>query len=335
VEQIRLAKNGRETTRLGYGCSSIMGALGRRQSLRLLEAAFDVGIRHVDVAPMYGYGEAESCLGEFLERHRNAVTVTTKYGIAPPRRGGMLRAARRVVGPAVQPLMQRVPALKRRLARAAGAVASPASRSKFTADEARASLENSLRALRTEFIDVWLLHEAEAEDLGDEGLLRFLEDAVSQGKIGSFGVGSEGAKIPALLGERPAFCRVVQHEWSVFDAADPGGEAFHIHHRALTDNLRRLHEQLKRSPEMCGRWSERTGKDLSDREMLAALMLKASLVVHPETVVLVSSKNAAHIGDNVRVADDESLAEPARRLYELVQRDGVASAANLLPEERR
>ena len=335
MEQIRLAKNGRETTRLGYGCSSIMGALGRRDSLRLLEAAFDAGIRHFDVAPMYGYGEAESCLGEFLERHREAATVTTKYGIAPPKRGGLLRTARRVVGPAVGPIAKRVPALKQRLARAAGAVAAPASRSKFTAEEARASLEDSLRALRTRFIDVWLLHEAEAGDLGDEGLLRFLEDAVSQGKIGSFGVGSESAKIPALMRERPAFCRVVQHEWSVFDAADAVGEAFHIHHRALTDNLRRLHERLTGSPEMCRRWTEQTGEDLSDRETLAGVMLKASLVVHPETVVLVSSKDASHIGDNVRVADDARLKEPARRLYQLVQREGVASAANLLPEERR
>ena len=39
-------------------------------SLRLLEAAYDAGIRHFDVAPMYGYGEAESCLGEFRARHQ-------------------------------------------------------------------------------------------------------------------------------------------------------------------------------------------------------------------------------------------------------------------------
>lgn len=334
MERISLAKHGRETTRLGYGCSSIMGALGRRQSLRLLDAAWDAGIRHFDVAPMYGYGEAESCLGEFLERHRGVATVTTKYGIAPPKRGGLLRAARRVAGPAVQ----RVPALKRRLARAAGAVAAPASRSRFTAEEGRASLESSLRALRVESIDVWLLHEAAAEDLGDEGLLRFMEEAVSQGKIGSFGVGSESAKIPALLRERRPFCRVVQHEWSVFDSGDSteeSGEALHIHHRVLTDNLRRLHEQLRTDRGRCGHWSAEVGRDLSEREALAALMLKAALVVHPETLVLVSSKNAEHIGDNVRVADDASLVEPARRFYELVQREGVASAANLLPEERR
>jgi aryl-alcohol dehydrogenase-like predicted oxidoreductase len=323
VEQIRLASSGRETTRLGYGCSSIMGALGRLQSLRLLEAAYDAGIRHFDVAPMYGYGEAESCLGEFHARHDD-ITITTKYGIAPPRRGGMLRTARRVVGP----VLQRIPALKRRIARAAGAVAAPAEKSHFSSEEARASLENSLRALRTNFIDVWLLHEAEATDLTDDSLLDFLREAVAQKKIGSFGVGSDSAKLSALLRERKSYCRVVQHDWSVLDSPEPLSPAFHIHHRALTDRLHALHNDLTTDRQRCQRWSEATGRDLARREELAALMLKAALVLHPNTVLLVSSKNPAHIRENVRVAEDASLEAPARRLYDLVQREGLASAAN-------
>jgi aryl-alcohol dehydrogenase-like predicted oxidoreductase len=308
-----------------------MGALNRRQSLRLLDAAYDAGIRHFDVAPMYGYGEAESCLGEFLQRHRSDVTVTTKYGIAPPKRGGALRAARRVVGP----LVQRIPALKRRLARAAGAVAAPAEKSKFSADEARTSLENSLRLLQTNFIDVLLLHEAEAHDLSDDGLLQFLEDSVAQGRIGSFGVGSDSTKIPALLHERAAYCRVVQHDWSVLDAPEPTSTAFHIHHRALTDRLHTLHAALVSDPQRCRRWSEVTGRDLARREELASLMLKAALVLYPNTVLLVSSRNPAHIRENVRVAEDASLEGPARRLYDLVQREGLPSAANPLPEDGR
>jgi aryl-alcohol dehydrogenase-like predicted oxidoreductase len=323
VEQIRLASGGRETTRLGYGCSSIMGALGRRQSLRLLEAAYDAGIRHYDVAPMYGYGEAESCLGEFLAHH-NDVTVTTKYGIAPAKRGGLLRAARRVVGP----VLQRVPALKSRLARAAGAVTAPSQKSRFSADEARASLENSLRALRTNFIDIWLLHEAEAADLAEDSLLNFFHEAVAQKKIGSFGVGSDSAKLPALLRERPAYCQVVQHDWSVLDPLEPQSPAFHVHHRALTDRLHTLHNNLTADRQRCLRWSETTGRDLARREQLAALMLKAALVLYPDTILLVSSKNPAHIRENVRVAEDASLEAPARRLYDLVQREGLASAAN-------
>jgi D-threo-aldose 1-dehydrogenase len=330
VEKARLASSGRETTRLGYGCSSIMGALGHSQSLRLLEAAYDAGIRHFDVAPMYGYGEAESCLGEFRTGH-NDITITTKYGIAPPKRGGMLRAARRVVGP----MLQRVPALKRRVARAANAVAAPAEKSPFTTDAARASLENSLRALRTSFIDVWLLHEAEASDLTDESLLNFLHEAVAQKKIGSFGVGSESAKLPALLRERRTYCQVMQHDWSELDPLEPQGPAFHIHHRALTDRLHTLHKDLAADHERCNRWSEITGRDLARRDELAALMLKAALVLYPNTILLVSSKNPAHIKENVRVAEDASLETPARRLYDLVQREGLASAANQPPEDRR
>jgi diketogulonate reductase-like aldo/keto reductase len=278
---------------------------------------------------MYGYGEAEGCLGEFLEQHRDA-TVTTKYGIAPAKRGGLLRAARRVAGP----LVQRVPALKKRLQRAAGAVA-PSAKSRFSPEEARASLENSLRELRIGFIDVLLLHEAEAADLGDDNLLRFLEDAVAQGKIGSFGAGSDSAKLGALLRERPSYCRVLQHDWSVLHPAETSSDAFHIHHSALTGNLTSLDDRLKRDSGLCRRWSEETGVDLSRRERLAALMLKASLVLHRESIVLVSSKNTSHIGDNIHIEEDEKLAGPARRLYELVQREGVASAADLLPEESR
>jgi aryl-alcohol dehydrogenase-like predicted oxidoreductase len=272
---------------------------------------------------MYGYGEAESCLGELRSRY-NDITIATKYGIAPPKRGGVLRAARRVVGP----VLQRVPALKRRLVRAAGAVVAPAEKSRFSADEARISLENSLRALHTDFIDVWLLHEAEATDLTDDALLNFLHEAVDQKKIGSFGVGSDSAKLPALLRERSAYCQVVQHDWSVLDLLEPQGPAFHVHHRALTDHLRALHNDLTADRQRCNRWSGITGRDLARREELAALMLKAALVLYPDTILLVSSKNPAHIRENVHVAEDASLEAPARRLYDLVQREGLASAAN-------
>jgi hypothetical protein len=50
-------------------------------------------------------------------------------------------------------------------------------------------------------------------------------------------------------------------------------------------------------------------------------MLKAALVLNPGSVILVSSKNPVHIAANVRAAEDAALEAPARRLYELVQRD--------------
>jgi hypothetical protein len=103
----------------------------------------------------------------------------------------------------------------------------------------------------------------------------------------------------------------------------------------LTDRLQTLHAILTSDGERLRRWSDATGFDLARREHLAALMLKAALVLHPGTILLVSSKSPAHIRENVRVAEDASLAEPARRLYELVQREGLASAADQPVESRR
>jgi D-threo-aldose 1-dehydrogenase len=292
-----------------------MGAMGRKESVAMLEAAFDAGIRHFDVAPMYGFGQAESCVGEFLGRHRADVTVTTKYGIPPPKSQGLIGLARSLA----RPLVKALPGLKRGLSNVAGKAAQPAEQASFTPQQARESLERSLAELRTDRIDLWLLHEATAEDLRDDGLLRLLQDAVAAGKIGAFGVGSERAKVEELVAARPEYCETVQFEWSVMDAPVPPMKSFRIHHRALTDNFRGLHASLAQEKTRCAAWSRQVEADLADREVLAALMLKASLVENPESVILFSSKSPAHMAHNVTVAADETLEAPARRLYALVQ----------------
>jgi D-threo-aldose 1-dehydrogenase len=331
MEQIALGDTGRLTSRLGFGCSSLMGASGRRASLALLESAFDAGIRHFDVAPMYGYGEAESCLGEFLQRHRTEVTIATKYGIPPAKKSSVISLGRRIAGPIVKTF----PGLKQRLASAANAATHNPERATFTPTEAKASLERSLAALRADRIDLWLLHEASAADLDDDALLELLEDEVKKGTIGTFGVGSEAAKIPALLAKHPDYCRTLQYEWSVLDRSIDSssdiaaGEAtplsgrrhFRIHHRALTTNFRAVHRTLTHDKQLCQRWSASTHADLSNSGGLAGLMLKASLVMNPNSVVLFSSKNAMHIKANALIAQDKSLDEAALHLYELVQGD--------------
>jgi aryl-alcohol dehydrogenase-like predicted oxidoreductase len=315
MEQIELATTGRRTTRLGFGCSSLMGATSRGDSLKLLETAYDAGIRHFDVAPMYGYGHAEACVGEFLERHPGELTVTTKFGIAPPRYSTLLKAARRIAGP----IVRQVPSVKRKLAQAANAATRPAENPRFTASEAKASLDRSLRALRGAHIDLWLLHEAEAHDLTDDGLLALLESEVQHGTIGSFGVGTRANSIPALLAQRPAYCRTLQYEWSILAARIPTTQPFRIHHSALTNNFRALHKSLSSDQPLCRRWSESTNTDLSDADSLANLMLKAALVMNPTSIILVSSKNPHHIHANARIVADSTLEAPACQLYDLIQ----------------
>jgi aryl-alcohol dehydrogenase-like predicted oxidoreductase len=327
MEQIALGTSGRITTRLGFGCSNLMGATSRRDSLRLLEAAYDAGIRHFDVAPRYGYGEAESCLGEFLQHHPGQITITTKYGTLPPKKTALISLGRRIAGPIVKHL----PGLKHHLAKTANAATRNPTQPTFTAAEAQASLHRSLTALRTDHIDLWLLHEAAAHDLQDDSLLQLLQSEVKKGTIGGFGIGSSADKIPALLAKRPAYCRTLQYDWSIFSHPITTPEtSFRIHHRALTQNFRTLHAALTNNKPLCQRWSVSTNVDLTQPEVLANLLLKAALVQNPASIVLFSSKNPTHIQANVHTAANSMLDEPARQLYQLAQSEPNL-LQNLLP----
>ena len=114
MDTLVLGTTGRRTSRLGFGCTSLLSAGGRAKGLWLLEAAYDAGIRHFDTAPMYGEGESEDVLGEFLERHREDCTVTTKFGIPPRKAGFLVKLARR----GLRPVLASLPGLKRHLQRA-------------------------------------------------------------------------------------------------------------------------------------------------------------------------------------------------------------------------
>jgi aryl-alcohol dehydrogenase-like predicted oxidoreductase len=180
-----------------------------------------------------------------------------------------------------------------------------------------------LRALRTERIDLLLLHEATADDLredsGGEGLMRMLEDAVAAGTIGSFGVDGEREMVRTLAIKRPRYSRTMQFEWSVMDAPVPAMPGFRIHHRARTDNFAGFHAGLLEDRVRCAKWSETVGADLADGCVLASLMLKAALMENPESVILFSSKNPEHIRRNVETAGDAALEAPAKKLYGVVQ----------------
>jgi len=309
--------DGATTSQLGFGCSSLMGAMTRTESVRSLEAAFDAGIRHFDVAPMYGYGQAESCLGDLLARHPGQLTLTTKYGIPPARNQSILSLGRRLARPVVRLL----PGMKQRLTRAAGAISGAEPKSSFTPEQALTSLESSLRELRTDHIHLWLLHEVEADDLQGDSLQRTLEDAVRSGKVGAFGVASGRDKLPHLLEAHPALCQVAQFEWSILDPALPQTSYLRIHHRAISEPFARLRSALSSQPATRDRWSAALETDLSVPANLARLMLRAAVERNPESIILFSSKSPAHMRENVLLAGDPTLVGKAIRLHELTQQD--------------
>jgi len=312
MNEIRLPNCNLSVPRLGFGGASLVGGPSRSHSLKLLETAFDCGIRHFDVAPSYGLGSAEDVLGEFASHHRGEITITTKFGSARP-----LAWQRVVVQWArviLRPVVSRASALKRPLIRTFTnhTPAGP----KFEAAAMLRSLDISLRALRLERIDVFLLHEVGAGELTDE-LFLALERAEQDGKIGAWGIGSALQKLDRIADGPLTRARVLQFEWAPTTSLQskyPG--TLVIVHQAIAGMFAPLRALLKNEI-LCRSWSERVELDLTDRRELARMILAAALASNADGMVLFWSSNLDRVRANT-VALDAKYKEPGRRLLELI-----------------
>jgi hypothetical protein len=291
----------------------------------LLDAAFDAGITHFDTAPTYGDGTAEQCLGQFLERRRDEVTVATKYGLVAPQRTPAARV-RTSLRTAARPLVRAFPGLRGAAQRAAGQMGGGVSKVAFSDAEAKASLEASLRTLRTDHIDLFLMHGAAADDLSDRGLLGFLREAQTQNQIGSFGVGTEWEKVGAIAARCPEFSRVLQFEW--LPAGGPAAtESFRILHGAIAQGSAAFRHVTEHDEQRVKEWSDETDRDLSRPDVLSALLLRAALDDKPDSVVLFYSRHPERVLANAAVVDDDSLKAPAKRLLELLRQHSGGQAS--------
>jgi aryl-alcohol dehydrogenase-like predicted oxidoreductase len=169
------------TSALGFGCGSVMGRVGRRNSLRAMNAAWDGGITLFDNARSYGYGEAEGLLGEFLAGKRSQATIVTKFGILPARPAAWKRLAK----PIVRGVLSVLPQARQVVRQGLAAQSTPGH---FDVATLRSSLGESLRQLKTDYVDVLLLHEPPLEVLQQQELLRELESLVQAGKVRRVGV---------------------------------------------------------------------------------------------------------------------------------------------------
>ena len=83
-EHIEVGRTGLTTTRLGLGGASIGGLfrpVADADAIALVEHAWSIGVRSFDVAPLYGYGNAERRMGAALAaRPRDAYVLSTKVG---------------------------------------------------------------------------------------------------------------------------------------------------------------------------------------------------------------------------------------------------------------
>ncbi|MET8142629.1 aldo/keto reductase [Sphaerisporangium sp. NPDC005288] len=121
----------------------MVGGLGQDDTDQIVGTALDAGVNFIDTADMYADGESETLLGQALKGRRDDVVLATKL------------AARTGPGP------NDVGLSRLHLAR---------------------SLEDSLRRLGTDHIDLYQIHSIDPYTPIEE-TLRALDDAVRQGKI--------------------------------------------------------------------------------------------------------------------------------------------------------
>ncbi len=149
--------NGRDVNPIGLGCMSLSWAYGTPPSpedgAKLLHRALDLGYNHLDTARIYGEGKNETLIGEALKGRRNEFFLASKTGII-------------------------VEGKDRRID------CKPAT--------IRGAIEESLRLLQTDHIDLYYLHRRDF-DTPIEDSVGELARAVESGKIGSIGLSEMSA----------------------------------------------------------------------------------------------------------------------------------------------
>jgi aryl-alcohol dehydrogenase-like predicted oxidoreductase len=148
---------GRAVHPIGLGCMSLSHGYGKppptNDAARLLHRALDLGYDHLDTARIYGSGRNEALIGETLKTRRNAFFLASKCGLV-------------MDGPN------------------RGANSRP--------EAIRAALEESLRLLQTDHIDLYYLHRRDF-DVPIEDSVGAMADMVKEGKIGGIGLSEMSA----------------------------------------------------------------------------------------------------------------------------------------------
>jgi aryl-alcohol dehydrogenase-like predicted oxidoreductase len=78
-----LGNSGIAVSAIGLGCMGMSDFYGKSDdvaSLALLEKAVELGVNFWDTADMYGTGHNEMLISQVLRRHRDTITIATKFG---------------------------------------------------------------------------------------------------------------------------------------------------------------------------------------------------------------------------------------------------------------
>lgn len=281
-----------------------MRVSSQRERQSLLAMAFEYGIRHFDVARLYGLGAAEAELGRFARGRRDEMTIATKFGIEPTASAARLAALQ---GPA-RAVMARFPALRAAVKRRGDALNEPR---RYDAATARRSLDRSLAELGTDYFDLLFVHDPSPGDaVLVEELLEFFGEARKEGKIRGWGVASEDAGGAELVGKFGPDA-VLQERYDVFvgDRGVPPRRG-QIVFGLIASALPRLTARLAEDERLRSDWSARLGSSSIAADRLGELLLGTGLEANDHAVVLISTSQPARIARAAEMVNEPM--DPAR-----------------------
>ncbi len=145
MEQRLLGRTGVSVSKMCLG-AMMFGSWGNRDhddSVRIIHAALDAGVNFIDTADVYGEGESEEIVGKALVGRRDGIVVATKFHGAMGPDANQQGSSRRWI---------------------------------------IREVEDSLRRLGTEWIDLYQVHRPRVDTDIDE-TLSALTDLVHQGKV--------------------------------------------------------------------------------------------------------------------------------------------------------
>jgi aryl-alcohol dehydrogenase-like predicted oxidoreductase len=133
------------------------GEKSDEEAVAMLRAAYDRGITLYDAADTYGNGRSEEQLAAAFGDRRERVVYATKFGYDFSGSDATRRGQSELPHDFSPPFVRR-------------------------------ALEASLRRLKTDYVDIYQMHNARMEQIEDDALWDLLESLKSEGKIRMYGV---------------------------------------------------------------------------------------------------------------------------------------------------
>jgi aryl-alcohol dehydrogenase-like predicted oxidoreductase len=312
---------------LGFGCAAMGGRSSRKESMTAIAAAWDAGITFYDTARSYGYGQSEGLVGEFLQGRRGSAVICTKFGILPGTQGGWKQKLK----PLARGALKVFPGLRGAVRRQIG---DQMVSGQFSVETLRSSFETSLRELKTNYVDMLLLHAAPVSVLEQDDLLEALDRLVESGKVRMAGISGEQTVMERYFAKRPkplataqfalnlsslGFAEITQQNKDLLLVANHpyGGPAGAAGGRAMVDHLRG-------SQEISSELREKL--DPADPQVLPELVLNSILNGTGVSAVIAAMMQVRHVTSNIRAVEScRFSAQELTMLRDCLVRRGTAA----------